>query len=719
MAPIYPRQNHSLVPAPPRPPKGPSTPPVEVTTSIDPKVFGELFAGTVGIFIIAVIVWKTGKFIRSFSRHRILKKDNAATARYARTWYGWIPMETHQRNKAIFRGIFTRLRKWTAWKSTRTDYRWVWWDPEQEEMKARQRDQRPLRWLPECVKSYDITPPDAIWNPRPLAKCHGALLDGSGSEQPPSLKSSQRSCEAILNPLSPRCSNQHSRNCERTSSTSLETCKPNTPLLNVKASDDQSEDVQWSDARMTKIPSTISLENQAWPRMNTLRSPAEERSWPLSNFDGSHSPKLRGSLQIPKPVYFPITQESAGSSAHLGLRNYNGRRAPSKRYRVWSAQMQVNRQKLALTNLRDSSGPPGTPSTAILGSHLSDSSAAGSLLVRQTTGPRGPGIPFEWRSLEFDQDSTASQVDAYSKWRGAKYRTAPIRYHPGSQRGQIQSHAWQSLRNTKAPWARGTVHIAHPPQGKAVTGHRTVEYSTIQNPVSRANPLDELLDWEVRLVDHLDRKLIWMFNETTPGQKPYHFARLANHWLNRETWLVLDPVSRVSIDKRRERGDPRFNVPYPERDLSPRAKYPVPIRRRAHTPRIDSWRVAMNRQRRVSGVRDVIRTVTLYEDSVEEPPDGKIDTACWILPKPPQGFEMSTKQKNAWYEGGYGWQEKLEDWQQVRRGYRLHQALHEGRVNRNRVKELAKNVNRCCRTVSAKLIPSPTNQTAQPSLPAC
>jgi hypothetical protein len=108
--------------------------------------------------------------------------------------------------------------------------------------------------------------------------------------------------------------------------------------------------------------------------------------------------------------------------------------------------------------------------------------------------------------------------------------------------------------------------------------------------------------------------------------------------------------------------------------------------------------------------------VELFEDSCEEPPDGKIDPASWILPKPPQGFGMSTKQKNAWYEGGAGWQEKLEDWQQVRRGYRLQKIVHEGRVNRTYVKGVAADVGRCCRTVSSKLIPEfqQTRRSSQP-----
>jgi hypothetical protein len=221
---------------------------------------------------------------------------------------------------------------------------------------------------------------------------------------------------------------------------------------------------------------------------------------------------------------------------------------------------------------------------------------------------------------------------------------------------------------------------------------------------------DELYDWEIRLIDGLNRKLVWIFNEMTPGQKPYHFAQLANHWLNRETWLVIDPVSRVPLDSRREWGDPRFNVPYPEPTYDSKPKYPVPIQKRAYTPRIDSWRATVNRRRRISGLRDAVRTVELYENSIEEPPDGHIDPGCWMFPRPPQGFEVSTKQKNGWYEGGTGWQETFEDWQHIGWGYRLRKTIQEGRVNRHWVKEVASRVHRGCRSTSLKIISKDTQR---------
>ncbi|RAL13822.1 uncharacterized protein BO97DRAFT_387765 [Aspergillus homomorphus CBS 101889] len=201
-------------------------------------------------------------------------------------------------------------------------------------------------------------------------------------------------------------------------------------------------------------------------------------------------------------------------------------------------------------------------------------------------------------------------------------------------------------------------------------------------------------DCDVQLIDDLNRRLKWLSNQLSPGRRPYHFALLANHWLNTETWIVIDPPTRISIDARRRLGDPRFNDPYPAVDWTPRPKYPKTQRKTANVPKINSWRAAVNRNRKACGFDDVIKGVELFEGSADTPPDGKVDPACWILRKPPQGFSISSRQGTVFYEGGAGWQETLDDWQKVRRGYRIRKAIHEGRVNRKRAKEIALGITR-------------------------
>ncbi|RMJ29086.1 hypothetical protein PHISP_00029 [Aspergillus sp. HF37] len=167
MAPfIYPRQFHSF--PPPRPPKGPPGTPVMVTRYISFDVFVQLLVGTVCIFIIGVLAWKAGKLLRFLSRDNVVREGRSPYTRYARTWYGWVPQPRHEANKSVFRNTYEKYKRCTAWKSTHTDYAWVWWDPGQRGQKAYHEDRRrPLRWLPKCFRSYEPTAADTIWNPGP------------------------------------------------------------------------------------------------------------------------------------------------------------------------------------------------------------------------------------------------------------------------------------------------------------------------------------------------------------------------------------------------------------------------------------------------------------------------------------------------------------------------------------------------------------------------
>jgi len=707
MAPLKFRQSRSL-PAYPRPPKGPSVKPVPVKTSIDPKVFFELFAGTVIIFFLAVIFWKTGKFIRSFNRHKVLGEGKPTTARYARTWYGWVSLETHERNKKVLERVSEWLREWTAWKTTRTDYRWVWWDPGQEALEERRRNRRLLAWLPECFKSYEFPTADEIWNPGPPKECHGGLASSPSQSIKLAGSPGRRSIDA--NPLS----RQYLRDIEEDPYHSMPSLSPGP---NEYIPQERWAERLLSSPRIAERPSRLSNKFQSLPILRTIsRNSTEQLSQSIIDaYRVSYQdPFLSGqsSFRTAKSTLRSDLDETPKASIRI-IDPRRHRHHNLLKYRVWSTQMQIKAKRPGLHDLRDSSGPPGTPMTSIMASFLSDQSATGVLSDQSAKhGIDTLKNSIGRLSVAFNRDRIARQAHIggkqLSNWGTHKYNSTPTRSHfPMNTSAKAEKrldHQWQSLREIKQTVHRRSAIRNIWPSAENIKPNRVLDYGP--DPVLKDTHsfFEDLNDWDVRLIDGLDRKLVWIFNEFTPGQKPYHFACLANHWLNRETWLVIDPVSRVDQDSRRQWGDPRFNVPYPDPCLDARPKYPMAVRKRAQTRHIDSWRAAVNRQRRVSGIRDIIRSVELYDDSCDEPPDGKIDTASWILPKPPQGFEMSTKQKNAWYEGGAGWQERLEDWQQVRRGYRLQKALHEGRVNRNYVKEVAADVGRRCRTVSSKLV---------------
>lgn len=700
MAPLGSRQIHAFTPSIPHHPNDPSSRPVPVTTSIDSRVFGELFAGTAIIFILAVLFWKVGIFIRSFNRHRLLKEGGSPKTRYARTWYGWVLLETHERNKRVFQKALAKVREWTAWKSTRTDYRWVWWDPGQEAFQERQRNRKPLRWLPKCFQSYDFQTADEIWNPSPPAQCHGALVDSADSGYVRSAETPRNRRKGSSRQPLP---NAFAANEEQVRSPfALEKGHDRSQCSRTHLPVDRWESVIRSNTRLSKHLSGTPSHVRSLPILRARSHFKERRSLHQSpNHAQFHSQVPQGPREPLMATPGPLSEAQEMPAGSLSRINSKARQSSNwQRHRVWSAQMQVRSKRSAMLDFRDSSGPPGTPMTSVLGSRLSEqTSQIDSGHLEDRAEPQAQVIAKQRNQIP---------VNPRCDQRKTKYNTVPFRWREplkGLQESMSLSHQLSSScdKIVDNSLKRHVNDIWFPSENIKpiyVTGDNCNEYPLADT----GNSVDQLCDWEVRLIDGLGRKLQWMFNELTPGQRPYHFAMLANHWLNRETWLVIDPVSRVSTDYRRHWGDPRFNVPYPEPSSNARPKYPVTMRQRAHRPRINSWRAAVNRQRRISGVRDVVRTVELHENSFDDPPDGKIDPGAWLLPKPPQGHELSTAQQNAWYEGGAGWQEKLEDWHQIRHGYLLRKFLHEGHVNRNHANHVAKQVGKRCHSASAKVI---------------
>lgn len=63
-----------------------------------------------------------------------------------------------------------------------------------------------------------------------------------------------------------------------------------------------------------------------------------------------------------------------------------------------------------------------------------------------------------------------------------------------------------------------------------------------------------------------------------------------------------------------------------------------------------------------------------------EPGEADIDTAAWILRRPPQGFEPTAAGVNAYYTGVKGYAEKMWEWEAVRRPYVLERMVrnHDG-----------------------------------------
>lgn len=719
MAPVhYPRQLYTV--PPPRPPKGGPGIPVVVTKYISFRLFLQLFAGTVSIFILAVMAWKLGKGIRCFTREKVLRAGQSPDTRYAKTWYGWVSRERHEANKGIFKKACEKYREWTAWRSSRIDYDWIWWDPGQKGMEAYYEKRRHLRWLPSCLRSYKPTPADAIWNPGPPPPIVVPQED----------KEAKRSVEAFWSPY------QHDIN-------STADTLPTLPehgrsyQFHQKATRTRLSAMAWTSRRECASDHNLVYGKKSWSQSTHLLLEKGRLFWTLNHRGRGLRRKsildrvsgceqaIKRSASLPcfasteirceNPVRRLDTSWESEASAGYEAPTVFGARRNSRKYQVWSTWMQVQPSGLINHKRGGIRGRPGTPRSEFLTGFSSQLGISESLSAL----PEIQGFPSE--SSDPVSNDLVTSIDLASAGGRTRYFTAQstiINDEPEGFEGRwsstpslchritslapagnalVKRYGFYSLHNLQLLNSYLRQMPSKPTPQKPDGRKKPKKPEVIAVRSRRWNPIppDKLSTWEVRWIDSLDRKLGWFLREIQPGRRPFHFAILANHWINTETWMVFDPICRVPLDAMRERGDPRFNVPYPAQTYGSKHKYPQVARKRVRTPKINSWRAAVNRGRKASGLKGVITGVEMYENSsADEPPDGKIDPASWILRKPPQGFAMSTKQENAYYAGVGGWHETLGDWQKVRRGYRLRRIVFDGRVNRNRLKEFAKGIAR-------------------------
>ena len=694
MAPIY-----SLVHQD-RTPESPETA-HKITSYISARTFFQLFAGTVCIFFFGVLLWKVGQFLRCLSRDRVVgdRKSKKTSPQYAKTWYGWVKLSRHEANKQAFRECGARLRRWTVWKSSRADYSWVWWDPGQREMRKYQEDRKALGWLPSFLRSYEVTPADAIWNPGDRSR-NRRRDDADDPDVEAGIVSESRrmlfpgyvasSASGGLGPSSYRLSR---------------------PIIGSEPWSDGILGGRYSSVRRGKLP--------VYEPTTSFRGRISDHPRHLSLSSGNRSNPARRNMRrlVPRSIsaLYPggdqtrLAEHRAFSCSSPEMDGHEVRRSteltshidalrPARKYRSWSAQMQLQTCRLVCRREHASHGPPGSPACELLVSSASEDtrSAKAHHTIREKlagtfgTTPISPSHGYS-RLQDTDIEDEASSTQRYFPFTAM---TFPL---PKSKtRALFDTEDLLEPRNTP------TCQTSKPDQ--RVIAHEQSSDPTLNSSRQSKQPLDK---WETQLIECLDRKLKWFESEITPGQKPFHFPTLASHWLNKSCWEVSDPPSRISLDAQRLWGDPRFNAPYPEPAHCPRPKYPARWQRRTRVATIDSWRTLVNEQRMQAGNRDIIYSIE-FDSSGDEPRDGTIDTASWLLRRPPQGFGMSKKQHNSFYGGGAGWQEKLDEWQRVRRGYRIRKAVYEGRANRTRARELAVGIGRSFRTLLSNMSKSRT-----------
>lgn len=709
MAPVVPRQFHQF-PSPPRPPKEAPSTPVPVSKYISVKVFFELFAGTVGIFVLGVLFWKIGQCLRRFSRGKVLKKGKTTGVRYARAWYGWVPLQKHETVKNMFRKFWAKICEWTAWKSTRADYSWVWWDPDQKGYEAYRQKKKPLRLFPEFLRSRSFTTADKIWNRDPPEKQY---TNTPKRHQLAAITEIPREAPVCHTPSEQSGNGNPWESRYRQSIHGFPTASFINGFPYCKGAIHNSfprrkgflADRPYLSLRKTKL---------FWSLDQSIQNPRE-----IPPFIDGHGYDSVPQQVNPHPCRllvnaYPWRRRQQSSATLKSCDTYSSSHALrgirySRKYQVWAARMQLHGIKKLKYNQGGLQEPPGTPNTDMLAS-----------CALEISTPFGP---FGRRQRYIDQNfSDRNSQDMSSMYH--QFIKRAMMAKPLNSKISNQLHTMSLTRAPQQPSLsrdvfpqRSFSYFRDSRRGNSLSERPTLSETRAKKgkwpekihhkpkkPKHSSVPIQDLSNWEIQWVDNVDRKLEWHVGQLTPGRRPFHFPLLANHWLNKRTWLVVDPASRTPIEDKRQRGDPRFNVPYPALCWEAKPKYQAVGHKIAHTPRIDSWRIAVNCQRRKSGIRSAIRTVGLFDDSIDEPPDGMVDPLSWMLRKPPQGFAISTKQDSTYYEGGAGWQEKFRDWQRVRHGYRIRKAVYEGRVNRMRVKELVTDMNRPCRMAASKAL---------------
>ncbi|MCJ1297635.1 hypothetical protein MMC08_000423 [Hypocenomyce scalaris] len=140
---------------------------------------------------------------------------------------------------------------------------------------------------------------------------------------------------------------------------------------------------------------------------------------------------------------------------------------------------------------------------------------------------------------------------------------------------------------------------------------------------------------EQRLTAGLRRKLDWLQYELSPGLRgPQDLS--TNPWL-----VVLGPLidELAFIGAVRSRPSQkvirRLSNPYKKRPLETSHESISNNDAPVDTNNIRDWRIAVNNVRRQSGTRELLCGVLQYDFNRREPDDRFIDTAAWVLRRPP------------------------------------------------------------------------------------
>ncbi|KAI9773716.1 MAG: hypothetical protein M1839_002050 [Geoglossum umbratile] len=181
---------------------------------------------------------------------------------------------------------------------------------------------------------------------------------------------------------------------------------------------------------------------------------------------------------------------------------------------------------------------------------------------------------------------------------------------------------------------------------------------------------------ERAFLDLMDRKLNWLHHELSPGFRCPEDNPA-------ESFLPISgPGHRKGSNQRaqaRVSGVPGSGGASSLPRIS-RIRQHKRIRYKVSNPKVDSWRIAMNNLRkggrRTASAELLCAVLQAEEGADQDPVEGTIDTAAWILRRPPQGWPTDP-------EGDLGTAEKMivkhQDWEKIRRPQRIMKYRYPGK----------------------------------------
>lgn len=119
-----------------------------------------LAIGVISLFLMVgpFLIWRFWETINSWGWWKPGAPSNSHRRQhYIRTWHGWVTAEHHRHGMIRKQAARNKVHRKLAWKTSKADYSWIFWDPSGVRKQAFENKKQPLaKWLPAWVRSWEF-----------------------------------------------------------------------------------------------------------------------------------------------------------------------------------------------------------------------------------------------------------------------------------------------------------------------------------------------------------------------------------------------------------------------------------------------------------------------------------------------------------------------------------------------------------------------------------